>query len=279
MRIAGQRLARCLDETTCGRRDGVLERPDEAGRPALADLDDDGVGQGVVGEGVLLAGWHRHDEPADERGGGVGGEINVSQVVLEGRDSHRGEPVEGLGGELDGSDHADSGVVLIELVVVDGGEVIGLDLDGVGAQRVGDLHGRVDVEVFGIGDHATEQRDLDPMIGIGGLLGVGTGDLALRGRRELRQAIELLVGVEDEVLGALDALVARAVLYSRFVGLETERLDDREGLLSSILLRQSVGIGGEAVHEQFDDAQCPRAGLGSGQEVLEGRSHGLLPCL
>ena len=117
------------------------------------------------------------------------------------------------------------------------------------------------------------------MIGIGRLLSVGCGDLAVGCCGELCQPIELLVRVKDQVLRAFDSLGSRLVLLTRFLGLESERLDDLESLLPGILFREPIWGRSESVHEQFDDAQGSRTGLVCREELLKGGPHGLLPCL
>lgn len=51
----------------------------------------------------------------------------------------------------------------------------------------------------------------------------------------------MLVRVKDQVLRAFDSLGSRLVLLTRFLGLESERLDDLESLLPGILFREPYG--------------------------------------
>src|SRR5690606_32183388 len=148
--------------------DGVLEGGDAAHRAGAAEFDEHGVGFGVVAERVDLAGGEGGDEGLHEGLHGaahrLGARFVVAQALAEGGGelvhAEGGVPVEGGGVEVDGADHSGAGLV-VGVLVVDGRVVVGLVVDAVDAEGVGDLHGGVDVDVGDVGDHAAEESDVD----------------------------------------------------------------------------------------------------------------------
>ncbi|MBG9885428.1 hypothetical protein ABE10_02270, partial [Bacillus toyonensis] len=97
------------------------------------------------------------------------------------------------------------------------GEVIELGLGRVHADRMGDLRGRVDVQVGGIGDHPAEQSEVDGMLGVERLLQpcrfqrrdrVVAG---VRGERGIGEPVDLASAEEQEVA----RLIRQRILLGR----------------------------------------------------------------
>src|SRR5690606_9888603 len=172
--------------------------------------------------------------------------------------------------------------------------LVGLVVDAVDAEGVGDLHGGVDVDVGDVGDHAAEESDVDGVAGVRELLGprlvfLGPeerGDVAGAVDGEAGPAVELAGGGEDQGL-ALGGGYGSAVLLRLGgrpvgdVGLETRRLDRLVGQCQGRFRCEGRVESGDAVGEEFDDLLGPHAEFGRVEQVLvpEVGTDGALPRL
>lgn len=202
--------------------------------------------------------------------------------------------------EVDGTDHSGARLGVL-VVVVDRRVVVGLVVHAVDADGVGDLHRRVHVEVGGIRDHASEQRDVDRVEGVRDLLHPGFVVLGLQEPRDVGraldgepgQSVELARAEEDEVLGlgqrllglfAAFGVVGLRLLRALALGnldLEPGGHDDICRQLQGFVLGDGRVVLTDAAGQHLDDLLGPHTQLARVEEVLglEVVPGGLLPCL
>ena len=158
MRVIRQGRFGRADKTGCRGGDRLFKRAAEVDRLVGAQRYIDGVGQGTVGKGILLAGGHRADESlskgADDARYGLAAQLCLQFLHIDGGVAVKRRRI------VFHCAQVPSAGVILRRTVVDGGEIIIFVLHGVGGDAVRHLCGGVVVQRRVAGYHAAKQHHI-----------------------------------------------------------------------------------------------------------------------
>ena len=185
----------------------------------------EGAWQRAVGECIHLARRHGAHERLNERRGSLGRGLTAAQLIAKRAEIDCGIAVQRRRVKAQALDHGRAGVIFGS-AVIHSRKVVVFHCDRVDRNCMSHLGRGVGVEVWGIGEHAPEQRDVNRLHamehfryllfhGCGGLLVIKPALNPVD--NYMGQSIELGIGDENQVLGYLTAgLRAHTVRFFRF---------------------------------------------------------------
>src|SRR5690606_27489920 len=214
-------------------------------------------------------------------------EVLAQQIDVEGSVA-----VEGGGVEFDGADHARASFT-VGVAVVDSGVVVEFVLYRVHADRVGDLGGGVDVDVSAVGDHASEQGDVDGVAGGGRLFSPLFVVFVLEKRldvgaafeSEFSQAVELAVAEEHQVggfggrSGFAFLLCCVGFALGHFDLATGGGLNGFRGQGPGVLLVDGIVVAADPFGQHFSDPLGAHTEVFRGEQGVEGHAGGAFPRL